>query len=259
MKSKKIIVANWKMNPRTPREARSIFQKIKRTANALTGVRTIICPPFVFLGTLHSHATTVCALGAQDVFWKNTKGGVGAYTGKVSPAQLYSLGVSHVILGHSEQRALGETNETIQKKIKASFEYRLNVILCVGEIERDSRGYYLSFLKDEIKKSLGKISGKELKRLLIAYEPIWAVGAHAKRADTPEALLEIVIFIRKVLSDIYGKSIAFKIPILYGGSVDAGNAHAFLKNGGVQGLLVGRASLNPREFNEILKIAQRIK
>ena len=106
---------------------------------------------------------------------------------------------------------------------------------------------------------MGKISGKGLGRLLIAYEPIWAVGAHAKRADSPEALLEIVIFIRKVLSDMYDKSTAFQIPILYGGSVDAQNAETFLKNGGVRGLLVGRASLNPQEFNEILKIAQHTR
>src|SRR3989344_5899075 len=124
MKPKKIIVANWKMNPRTLREARSIFQRTKWRASHLTNVQTVICPPLVFLGALYSNTTTACALGAQDVFWKNTQGGVGAYTGKVSPTQLYSLGVSHVILGHSEQRALGETNEMIQKKIKASFEYR---------------------------------------------------------------------------------------------------------------------------------------
>ncbi|MBI2109068.1 MAG: triose-phosphate isomerase [Parcubacteria group bacterium] len=255
MKTKQLIVANWKMNPRTPKEARALFQSTKRTAGHLTKVQTVVCPPAVFLGLFSPLVSRNCFLGAQDMFWEKE----GAYTGKISPAQLHALNVSYVILGHSEERALGETNEDIQKKIRAAFEYRLNAILCIGEKERDHEGHYLSFLKEQIKKSLGKIPGKELGRLIIAYEPIWAIGALAKKADTPRALLEIVIFIRKVLSDMYDKSIAFQISILYGGSVNAQNAEAFLKDGGVNGLLVGRASLDTKEFTEILKITKQIK
>lgn len=252
MKNKKIIVANWKMNPRTAREATALFQKIKREAEALARVETVVCPPFVFLDTLSKKAARRCALGAQDVFWEAH----GAYTGEVSPAQLRGLDVSYVILGHSERRALGETSEIIQKKLKLALAYRLNVILCVGESDRDSRGRYLSFLKEEIKKSIGKIKTNDLHRLIIAYEPIWAVGVKVKKADTPAALFEVVIFIRKVLSDLFNSSAAFRIPVLYGGSVSSLNARGFLVEGGASGLLVGRASLEPNEFNAILEIAQ---
>ncbi|MDP3725920.1 MAG: triose-phosphate isomerase [bacterium] len=255
MNKKKIIVANWKMHPRTLSEARENFQKIKRKADTLTKVATVVCPPFIFLDLLSKKATSKCALGAQDVFWQVE----GAYTGEISPAQLSAMNVSYVILGHSERRALGETDEIIQKKVKASLEYRLNVILCIGEHERDARGQYLSFLKDQIKKCLFKIPGKHLERLIIAYEPIWAIGAKAKSADTSESFFETAIFIRKVLSDMFGKTTAFNVPILYGGSVNEYNAEGFLKDGNAAGLLVGCASLDPEEFNEILKIAQRTK
>ena len=253
MNNKKLIVANWKMNPRTLFEANTYFGKIKRKANALTRVQTVICPPFLFLDSLSKKATRTCALGAQNAFFETE----GAHTGEISPAQLYALNVSYVILGHSERRALGETDELIREKIMASLMYRLNVILCVGEKERDATGQYLSFLKDQIKKSLSKIPAKQLTRLIIAYEPIWAVGAKAKSSDTPESFFEVAIFIRKILSDLFGKSFAFHVPILYGGSVNRHNAGEFLKEGAVAGLLIGRASLDSEEFNEILKIAQQ--
>ena len=253
MQKKKLIVANWKMNPRVEREAQERFQKIKRKAETCTKVQTVVCPPFIFLKSLSKMTTNRCALGAQNVFWEKE----GAYTGEISPAQLYDSNVSYVILGHSERRALGEVDEIIQKKIKISFEYRMNVILCIGELVRDAHGEYLSVLKNQIKHCLFKIPAKQLTRLTIAYEPVWAIGAHAKSADTPEAFFETAIFIRKVLSDLFGKTIAFHIPILYGGSAHEGNAAGFLNEGGASGLLVGRASLDPREFNEILSIAQK--
>ncbi len=254
MKTKKIIVANWKMNPRTMREACGIFQKIKRKAETLTRVETVVCPPFIFLKKNNKKVTRACALGAQNVFWQSE----GAYTGEISPAQLYAAGASYVILGHSERRALGETDEIIQKKIRVALEYRLNVILCIGELLRDIHGEYLSVLKNQLKHGLSKIPVKLLTRLIIAYEPVWAIGIAAKSADTPEAFFETAIFIRKVLSDLFGKKFAFNVPILYGGSVSAHNAEGFLKDGGASGLLVGRASLEPQEFNEILDIAQGV-
>tara|TARA_Y100000031_G_scaffold111703_2_gene123188 strand:+ start:1319 stop:2095 length:777 start_codon:yes stop_codon:yes gene_type:complete len=255
MKIKRIIVANWKMNPRTTQEARKNFLHVKKTAEKLTKVQTVITPPFIFLESFSKETSRRCALGAQDVFWKKE----GSYTGEISPAQLYDLNVTHVILGHSERRRLGESDEIIRDKIKAALEYRLNVILCIGESERDTEGHYLAFLKNEIKKSLERIPKKQLARLIVAYEPIWAVGAKAKFADTPESLFETSIFIRKILSDTFSKKIAFQVPILYGGSVTEHNAENFLKNGGVDGLLVGRASLDFKEFSKILKIAQNVE
>jgi len=254
-KSKKVIIANWKMNPTTIREAKDSFRKIKNIARNLRNVQTVVCPPFIFLGVLEKFITGHrCVLGAQDVFWEQE----GSYTGEISPRELLRMDVNYVILGHSERRALGESDTEVSRKVKACFRNNLFVILCIGEAERDSDGRYFRFIKEEIKNSLSKISRKDIPKLIIAYEPIWAVGPKAKRADTPEELFEMAIFIRKTLSDLFGRKHVMSTPILYGGSVDDRNAEEFLSKGGVAGLLVGRASLDPKKFSAILKIAENV-
>lgn len=184
-------------------------------------------------------------------FWEQD----GAYTGEISPTQLLRLDVNHVILGHSERRALGESDKVVNHKVRTCFKNNLRVILCVGETERDKDGEYLRFVREEMKNSLARVSRKDLPKLIIAYEPIWAVGSRGRRADTPEELFEMIIFIRKTLSDIFGKRHAMDLPILYGGSADENNAEGFLREGGASGLLVGRASLDSGQFGHILKIA----
>jgi len=259
-RAKKLIIANWKMNPRTLDDARELFSKTKRVAQTLRRVKTVVCPPFVFIGTLVGRvSSTKCVLGAQDVFWENPSVGGGAYTGEISAHQLAALDTNYVIIGHSERRALGETDEIVNKKTRAALAQNLSIILCIGESERDEDGEYLHFVREEIRASLVKVSKKDLVKLTVAYEPIWAVGAGAKRADTPEELLEMAIFIRKTLSDLFGKKEAHAVPILYGGSVGEKNTGAFLRGGGVQGLLVGRASLNAKTFSAILKIAENVR
>lgn len=252
---KKIIVANWKMNPQSLKEAKEIFNGIKKAASKLPKVETVICPPFVYLSAFSFQSSAV-RLGAQNLFWEKK----GAYTGEISPAMLKNSGIKYVIIGHSERRALGETDEMINKKVKAALGEGLNVILCVGERERDLDGEYLNFLKMQINEGLKGISKKLLANLLVAYEPVWAINSNANaRADNPEAAMQIAIFIRRELLPLIGNQAARNIPILYGGSVNPENAGGFLEKAGMQGLLVGGQSLLIKNFGEILKIANNVK
>jgi len=193
-------------------------------------------------------------MGAQDAFYKKD----GAFTGEISPAMLKKEGVEYLILGHSEKRALGDTNEIINKKLKLAIDYRLRVILCVGERERDDHGEYLNFIRSELEEGLKGLNKNYFKYLIVAYEPIWAIGKNAKSSSTPEDFLEKSIFIKKVLHKLTDRSTLEKIPILYGGSVDESNALSFLQAGEADGLLVGRASLDPARFNSILDIANSL-
>jgi len=245
---KKIIVGNWKMNPQNISEARNIFLKIRRKSGMLKRARAVICPPIIFVGELSRLSNRTCEIGAQDAFWADE----GAYTGEISSEMLKECGATHVILGHSEKRVLGDSDEIVNKKIRSVFDKRLLVVLCVGEKERDEDGHYLTLLKNQIRESLAKISKKYFQSLIIAYEPVWAIGANAKGVSTPDDYLEKAIYIRKILSQLSDKETAMTIPILYGGSVDAKNASGFLREGRADGLLVGRASLDPISFNSIL-------
>ena len=246
-----LIVANWKTEPQSCSEAQRLFRKTKYAAMRRRRVTTVVCPPSVYLSRFSCNRAHRFWLGAQDVSWESG----GAHTGEVSPAMLFNCGVSFVIVGHSERRARGESDETVARKIKAALGAGLRPILCVGESARDPEGHYIRHLREEIKGSLTGVSRKDIGRIVIAYEPIWAIGASAKYADTPEATQEIVILIKRVLADLFGKGSVMKVPVLYGGSVDDLNAGDFLEKGGVSGLLVGRASLHAKIFGAILKKA----
>lgn len=254
---KKIIVANWKMNPSAANEAKALFNATARIAGRIRKLKVVICPPFVWL-PLFNNSKNI-GLGSQDIFWEDS----GSYTGEISAKMLKSLGVEYVIIGHSERRRLGETDETINKKIRQTLENNLKVIFCVGETERDEAGNYLQFVKDEITKGLDKIPAKLLKNLIITYEPVWAISSANKsgkarfNADTPENAQEMAIYAKRVLVSLFGR-ICRNIPVLYGGSVDTKNAAAFLKKEGISGLLVGRASWSVQTFSELLKNINRI-
>ena len=251
-KKKKFVIGNWKMAPLSPVEAKNIFGKIKKVAGKLRNVQTVICPPVVYLEGLHKMVSGHrCVVGAQSAFWEV----VGAYTGQVSPTQLRSVGADYVIVGHSERRAMGITDELVAQKIKLFHKNKLIPVLCVGEDDRDDNGDYIRFIKGQLLGSLDGISKKIFDDMIIAYEPVWAIGKDAKREASSDDVAEIVMYLRKILVTKYGKAAAMRVPILYGGSVNIQNAHNFLENGGVDGFLVGRASRDPKAFEKILKIA----
>ncbi len=243
---KKIIIANWKMNPQSLQEAKRIAGEIKTKA--------IICPPFVYLVELSAKFKKM-SFGVQDLFWEEK----GAYTGEISAAMAKNSGAKYAIIGHSERRELGDTDKIINKKIKTALKNGLKVIFCIGEKERDSNSDYLYFVKNEIINGLKNIPRKFLKNLIIVYEPIWAIGKKGKDADNPENVFQMSIYIRRALLTVVGGKFSRAIPVVYGGSVEPENAEKLLTDGGMQGFLVGHASLIPKDFNKILTIANKIK
>lgn len=253
---KPLIVANWKCNPTSFKKAKRLFNLVEEGAlkhsHILKNVRIIICPPFVYLPVLKS-LSSVIKLGAQDIFWEEE----GAYTGEVSAPMLKSISCEYVIVGHSERRIyFGETNETINKKIKAVFEAGLNPILCVGETwEERNQGKTENILEEQIKSALENISKFKIQnsRFSIAYEPIWAIGKGKKPCKVEEAR-KINLLIRDIISDFYNLKSLKKIRILYGGSVNSKNAADYITKAGLNGLLIGRASLNAREFIKIVNL-----
>ena len=229
-----LVVANWKMNPSTLAEAKLLFNSVKKGLKNVKNVEVVICPPFVYLPILKTN-------GAQDCFWQEK----GPFTGEVSPAMLRDLRVKYVIIGHSERRALGETDQMINKKIKAAISAKLKPILCIGETEEErKKGKTNKVLKIQLEKNFKSILNLKSKilNLIVAYEPVWAIGT-GRACGIPEAK-EANLFIRKTIKNL---------PLLYGGSVNSKNAANYIKEAGFQGLLVGGASLNANEFIEIVK------
>ncbi len=248
---KRLAVANWKMNPPTVGKAKELFLEIRKHSSRKTNVETVIAAPFTYLAELRKLTTGKhTKLGAQDIFWES----FGTYTGEISAPMLASVGVSHVIVGHSERRALGETDEVVAKKAKAAIAGKLTAVVCVGESERDTNGRYLSAVEAQLRSLCAAVTPTMLKQLVVAYEPVWAIsrGDGKGSSATPEDVHEMTIFIRKVLTSIYSRPAAERVPLLYGGSVNQGNVDALLADGVVDGFLVGGASLKPEEFSVIL-------
>ncbi|MDP2593630.1 MAG: triose-phosphate isomerase [bacterium] len=249
---KKIIVGNWKMNPSDIGKAKEIFVAVKKFAVKLNKIEITVCPPFTFINSLKKmDLAGNVRLGGQNVFSEK----YGAYTGEVSILELQSVGADTVIVGHSERRAMGETEEQISKKVFVGREEGFRVILCVGEKTRDDEGSHFGFLEEQIKNSLAKVPKRFLKDVIVAYEPIWAIGKSSKFAIDKSGLEETVLFIRKVINGIYDSESAHGIKVLYGGSVSDKNA-AELMSSGIAGFLVGHESLMPSHFKEIAKIME---
>lgn len=252
-----MVVANWKMNPSTLEDARKLFLDIKKETARRKRVETVIAVPFVYLTELYALVTgSRIMLGAQNVFWEKE----GVYTGEISPAMLISIGASHVIVGHSERRALGETDDMVSRKVSAAIKAGLTVIVCVGESERDATGRYLNGIEAELKAACAGVPKTALSRLIIAYEPLWAIsrGDGKGQTATSDDAHEMVIFIRKTLTGLYTRTIAERVRVLYGGSVNEENASILLKEGRVDGFLVGGVSLKPRAFASILTAANEV-
>ena len=243
---KKTIIANWKMNPASLKDA-------VKLAKAVDKKGVVLCIPFVFL-TEAKKLLKKAALGAQDASTEEK----GAYTGDVSATMLAGLGVKYVILGHSERRAMGETNSEINKKIKATLAVGLTPILCVGEKSRDENHEYVTVVREQLIECVQGINKNLVAKIIIAYEPVWALSTTANRKDaTAYDALEMSIFIKKILSDKLGVN-AILPKVVYGGSVNEKDVGDFLTNGGVYGALVGGASLDSKRFLQIITIAEKL-
>src|SRR3989344_3400566 len=251
--NKRLVIGNWKMNPATSAEARRIAARTRRAVAGLARTDVVACPPFVYLPIVSSRRPALnFSLGAQSVSDKESR----AYTGHVSADMLKDLGVEYVIAGHSEQRNLGDPDAVGAGRIMRIVEVGLKAVVCVGENTRDDNGAYLAGLKEQLKNSLLGLPRERAKNIIIAYEPVWAVGA--SQAMAPEQIYEMSIFIKKVFADIFGLEPAMKAKVLYGGSVNSRNAADIISIGKVDGLLVGRESVNLPGFVELLRAVDKI-
>ncbi|MCR4279404.1 MAG: triose-phosphate isomerase [Candidatus Zambryskibacteria bacterium] len=245
--AKPILVANWKNHPSSQDEVHALLKDLIRKKLLYKRLSVFIAPPLAYLESVADRAGKFAQLAAQDI----TELPKGTYTGVVTNDILKSFGVKLAIVGHSERRALGESSLVVSEKVKAALKSGIAPLVCVGEKTRDTDGEHFEFLRMQIKESLAGLSKQSVTSVLIAYEPSWAIGKSAKDAMPAGELAQSVIFIKKVLTDLYGRKVAESIPILYGGSVDPSNAGEIMREGGVKGLLVGRASLKAKSFEEI--------
>jgi triosephosphate isomerase len=248
-----LIAGNWKMN-KTTGEAIELAQKLVESLKDVNDRDILICPPFTALYSVYQVIKgTNIKLGAQDVFYENS----GAFTGEISPIMLKDVGCEYVIIGHSERRhIIGETDELINKKIKAAINNGLKTILCVGELlEEREAGKTLEVVKTQIEKGLNGVSKEEMKNIVIAYEPVWAIGTG--KTAKPEDAQEVHAYIRKLLSKLYSKEIADETIIQYGGSVKASNIDSLMAMPDIDGALVGGASLVAEEFTRIVKFIKQ--
>lgn len=242
-----LVIGNWKLNPSTALEAKTLYSDIKKRLPKEKMAEVVIAPPFLFIPELSKLGNDKMILGAQDAHFEER----GAVTGEIGPGMLANYGVSYVIVGHSERRALGETDIQVNKKIKALLKRKLTPVVCVGERKRDVQGLFFNDVANQIKALAVGLTVVELTRVVIAYEPIWAIGTG--ETATVDNVKEMQIFIKSTLTKLYERKVADKVTLLYGGSVKASNAKELHQEGGMNGFLVGGASLLPAEFVEIIK------
>jgi triosephosphate isomerase len=246
---KKILAANWKMNL-THSEAESYLETFLSEIGQVNDVEIVIIPPFTAIPALVAASGKVPAvrIGAQNMHWEKN----GAFTGEVSATMLRALYVKYVIVGHSERRALfGETDEIVNRKVRAALEAGLRPIVCVGETlhERDS-GQVEQVLGRQLRKGLENVVEKDLPEIVVAYEPCWAIGTG--RSATPAEAEQAHAYIRSDLSELFGAAAADRVRIQYGGSVKPENAEDLMRQKNIDGALIGGASLDPRSFARII-------
>ncbi len=246
----RIVVGNWKMNPRTVAEAIDCAKKIARNLPKKSPT-VLLAVPAPFLRDIHK--AVKIKVGMQSIAPEQE----GAYTGLSSGPQGMSIGATFTLIGHSEERVRGLTDEMVAKQIQTACTLKLPFILCVGESTRDKEGAYLRTITDQLSFALKNVSPRHLSLMTIAYEPIWAISKDVLASATPKECFEVAIAIRRFLSDTFGSKKGLLIPILYGGSVSKENAALFVRLGGVEGVLVGHESLRPKNFvNIITEIGQ---
>lgn len=250
-KQKLLIVGNWKNQINSPTIAKKLFTSIQKSAHAIKSVETVICPPMIYVGHLGELVSSrSCVVGSQGI---PTPSSI-TRTGSITPEMIFNSKARYTIIGHSEERAAGTTDAEIAESLSFILQYPITPILCVGELKRDTAHKYYAHIESQLTAALGTLNHDEITRMVIAYEPIWAIGTSAKRPCNPDECAMMVRYIRKTILDItHDTSIAQNIRILYGGSVNADNAYDYITTGEASGLLVGRASMDAKVFSEILK------
>jgi len=247
-----LVAGNWKLN-KTSSEAYKLVAEMLPGLRNIKGVEKLLCPPFTaMMAVARLIKDTDIRLGAQNMFWEEQ----GAYTGEISPLMLAEF-CQYVIIGHSERRTyFGETNEQINHKVRAAISHRLTPIICVGEtLEENQAGRAAGVVSRQVREAVLGMDILDADRMVIAYEPVWAIGTgRAATAEGANILTRNVI--RPALASLFGKDIAQSVRVLYGGSVDPGNAGDFLRQPEIDGALVGGASLKAQAFVAIVETAQ---
>ena len=253
--SQKIIIGNWKMNPLSLREAKDIAKGVSKYSKKYKKTQVILCPPALYaLPVMQGFKNPPFALGLQNIFPEHQ----GSHTGEISADMAKGIDVQCVLAGHSERRSRGETNTDINKQVHAILNAKMIPVLCIGESVRDKDATYLEFLQNEITECIVGLTEAQISKTIIAYEPIWAIGKGEEEAMKGADMYQMFIFIKKIINDLYSGRAAKKVKVLYGGSVSGNNAEDLLVEGHIDGLLIGRQSLYPEHFGEIIKIADNL-
>jgi len=244
---KAIIVANWKMNPPNFVSAKRLFGATKNAAARARGVAVVVAPPAIFLRELRAnYRSKKIAFAVQNAYVEEK----GAFTGEISLVQAHDAGASYVIVGHAERRAMGETSDDTRYKVATALSLKMTPILCVGEKERGRDGGYFDVIKEQLRIGLADVPENKIAKVIIAYEPVWAIGA--SEAMSPQEMHTMAVFIRKTIVEMRGKG-GMSLKILYGGAIDESNAVAMLKEGDVDGLLIGRASAEAKKSTALIQ------
>ncbi|MDQ5931028.1 MAG: triosephosphate isomerase [Patescibacteria group bacterium] len=250
-----LLIGNWKMAPEKSTEALVLAKKTLLIAKTYKkNIQTVICVPSIHVPILTKNIKSTLFIGSQSVS-SNTEI---AQTGLVSAGMLKSYGATYCIVGHSESRLRGESDAEVLGSTNLILQKGLIPVICIGEKERDNHGWYLSAVKSQVETVVMGVPKAQLKKIVFAYEPIWAIGSNAAREATVAECREMIIFIRKVISDVTDIKTANSIKILYGGSVNEQNASSFVLEGGAEGLLVGRVSLDAKRFGQLAKVLSNI-
>lgn len=249
-----VVAGNWKMYKSNSEAEELVTELIKKTKE-IVKTRIIVCPPFTALSLASDLASgSNLMIGAQNMYWEPH----GAFTGEISSEMIKSAGATYVIIGHSERRRyFGETNETVNKKLKAAIDSGLNPIVCIGEtLEERESGVTNDVVGNQVEKALAGISAGDIRKVILAYEPIWAIGTG--KTATPDQAQNVHKFIRNVIGKLYDNEIAEEIVIQYGGSVKPDNATDLLSQPDIDGALVGGACLQAESFSSIIKAAENL-
>jgi triosephosphate isomerase len=254
MAEKKILIGNFKQNPDTLAKALTLTKEYIALKKANKSIFLGLAAPMIFLPEIKKKYGKSISLYAQNVSPHDG----GSHTGEISAGQLTSSGIKNVIIGHSERRhtksGVGENNESIKKQIENALSKKMNIVLCVGEIERHEDTGHIRFVNEQIETALSYVKKSDLKNITIAYEPVWAIGQNAVRVANENEIYEMAITIRKKLIEMFGKQNGTEVPIIYGGSVNSINCESIMSVHHINGFLIGRSSLDTKELKKIIEI-----